>query len=147
VWVGELLGRVLSDIIINIYDMKTWKNLEVGDEVRNLSGTRTILAKGLDRYMVSSHDRYSASAMTFTKEEFQDCGYKIVQPEQEKSWFINSRGEVMKSGNVKSSKHMKRIAWGNAFASRERAQEVAEMIKFVIDAPVIHVPRGNIDSI
>jgi len=173
VWVGELLGRVLSDIIINIYNMKmqnsntdyckvtfdgydkwinprhlatptekTWETLEVGDKVQNRLGIRTILAKVQNRYMVSNSEDNNVSELTFTEKDFLDCGYEIVQPEQEKSWFINSRGEVTKSGNVKSSKHMKRIAWGNAFASRERAQEAAEMIKLVT-----HVLGGNIDSI
>jgi hypothetical protein len=79
---GKLFLGVFSHISINIHYMKTWENLEVGDKVRNLAGTRTILAKVQDMYVVSSHDRDSVSAKTFTKEEFQDCGYEIVQPEE-----------------------------------------------------------------
>jgi len=127
---GELLGCVLSDIIINIYyDMKTWENLEVGDKVRNLLGTRTILAKVQDRYVVTDFNDNNMCGLLYTKKKFLECGYEIIQPEQPKTWFINSKGEVLETGNPECYKHQKRIAWGNAFETKEEALLVREKIK------------------
>jgi hypothetical protein len=59
-------------------------------------------------------------------------GYTIVQPTPEpilKLWFVNSRGEVQRSDSMTSTKHKARIAWGNAFATREEAEHEARKMR------------------
>jgi hypothetical protein len=58
--------------------------------------------------------------------------YIIIEGEEYKEdrcWFVNSRGEVQKSLIPSSIKHQVRIAFGNAFRSREEALGAVGIIK------------------
>ena len=52
-----------------------------------------------------------------------------------KEYFINSRGEIQRTEHINSEKHQKRIAFGNAYETREEAKMKAFMFKTLAKAP------------
>lgn len=44
-------------------------------------------------------------------------------------WFINSRGEVRQTDDTTAEKHWKRGKWGNAFYTKEDAEQARDAIK------------------
>ncbi len=56
--------------------------------------------------------------------------------ESDRTWFVNSRGEVSHTDHYHSEKHQQRVAFGNAFYSKANAEVKAkEMRDFLLSKP------------
>lgn len=54
-----------------------------------------------------------------------------------KTWFVNSRGQIIHSLNPASDKHELRIKFGNAFATKEEAKIAKKAFKLAFMAEVV----------
>jgi len=54
---------------------------------------------------------------------------EIKKEKKNRCYFVNSRGEVSHTDHYLSEKHQKRVAFGNAFASKEEAEKAVEEIR------------------
>jgi hypothetical protein len=77
-------------------------------------------AKSKDSY-VEEEELDKAINNTTGYQSLEIDNYSLLE-KAPKPWFINSKGDIQRTGHPESAKHQKRMAWGNCFATREEAE-------------------------